>query len=705
MAGQQIAQYYAKVGIMPDMVQFKKIDAYLKQIENKLRAFQNRLSKKNGALNINFNFNTNRLQFDVQKAFLEVSRKVRFPVDNFVVNKQNLVGQVSSAIRQAISQANKSFTLFPKVGRVAASVSGDRSPASYSRANFLHAGGGAGALARYGVQSLPFIGGVYGIGQLNRSNQELISGQLTTQAVLAAKGYSTQEGIQANQWLMNLADDVGFNYMQALPDYNQFLSNALGAGLGVRQSQDIFQGFSEYQTAMGVTPARRKLVQNALSQMLGKGVLSMEEVRRQMAESMPGTMDVFAQAYSEMTGSGLQGQEALAKFYDDIAKGGIKSADILPIVARILSERAAPKLDVMKKSSIAEQARAENAQIRLLETFSKSGGEEGFARFWRETAKIFKEMKPLVEGLGGAFNDLTRIMQPLRMVFEGWNNILETTSELTGLSKTRLLELAAVGGLMASKWGRVATMFTSILLVMEDFAFGMSGKDSYTKDFLDFLQSEGLSSGQAKFAAIAAALTAVATALALISRNSMLPGIGDILGGGKGGKSGGIGKGGAGLGSKIIPTTKALLPLAVAGGVVAAAGSIGGDDSAWSRMNTMAELRQMGQNPLSPFYKNPQLLKTVNSEMHNPSSSYYGRDPAEVEAWLAQNARQNTIDRLLMNQQKYGNMLPGVLKMEVSVEANITAENAEDFAQKFEGKLNEHLKNTLLNFGYTGGSS
>lgn len=272
MAGQQIAQYYAKVGIMPDMVQFKKIDAYLKQIENKLRAFQNRLSKKGGALNINFNFNTNRLQFDVQKAFLEVSRKVRFPVDNFVVNKQNLVGQVSSAIRQAISQANKSFTLFPKVGRVAASVSGDgsvRSPASYSRANLLHAGGGAGALARYGVQSLPFIGGVYGLGQLNRSNQELISGQLTTQAVLAAKGYSTQEGIQANQWLMNLADDVGFNYMQALPDYNQFLSNALGAGLGVGQSQEIFQGFSEYQTAMGVTPARRKLVQNALSQMLG----------------------------------------------------------------------------------------------------------------------------------------------------------------------------------------------------------------------------------------------------------------------------------------------------------------------------------------------------------------------------------------------------------------------------------------------------
>ena len=57
MAGQQISSYYAKVGILPDMAQIKKVDAYLKQVENKLAAFQKRISKKNGALNINFNFN------------------------------------------------------------------------------------------------------------------------------------------------------------------------------------------------------------------------------------------------------------------------------------------------------------------------------------------------------------------------------------------------------------------------------------------------------------------------------------------------------------------------------------------------------------------------------------------------------------------------------------------------------------------------
>lgn len=287
-----ISSYFARVSLRVDKGQIKQVDAYLKSIEKRLMDFQKRMAKS-GKLNINFTFNTNRLQFDVQRAFNEVSRRVRFPVDNFVVNKQNLAGQVSSAIRQAINQANKQVRLTPRMAPVkqgagSATPKQTRSDSSFSRANFLHAGGAGGALARYGVASLPFVGGVYGLGSLNTANQELISGQLTTQAVLAAKGYSTQQGVDANKWLFGLANNVGFNYMEALPDYNQFLSNALGAGLGVGQSQDIFKGFSEYQTAMGVTPARRKLVQNALSQMLGKGVLSMEEVRRQMAESMPG---------------------------------------------------------------------------------------------------------------------------------------------------------------------------------------------------------------------------------------------------------------------------------------------------------------------------------------------------------------------------------------------------------------------------------
>lgn len=170
------------------------------------------------------------------------------------------------ARRQARQQRLTAAT--PASPRIAMASYG-RSPASHNSGNYLRAGGATGAFARYGVGSLPFIGGALGFSSLNRANQEAITTRLTTQAVLQGQGYTEQEGVEAFDWLRNLGNDIGFSYMDASQDYNQFLANSLGAGMDVEGSQGIFKGLSEYQTAMGTTPYRRKLINNALSQMMG----------------------------------------------------------------------------------------------------------------------------------------------------------------------------------------------------------------------------------------------------------------------------------------------------------------------------------------------------------------------------------------------------------------------------------------------------
>lgn len=680
-----ITQYYAKVGIQVDMAQLKKVDRYLQLVEKKLVDFQKRLSKKNGALTVNFNFNTARLQADVQKAFLEVSRRVRFPVDNFVVNKQNLVGQVSSAIRQAVNQANKNITLSPRVSQVSG-----RGQSSISRANFLHAGGAGGALARYGVESLPFIGGAYGVQQLNQANQNMMSANIAAESVLGPEAKARMD------WLSQRANYLGVNYAETLPQFTKFMASASPL-LGGNAAQDVFSSFMQFGRTRGATGVSMNRALNAVAQMGAKGQIMQEELKGQLAEAsgfgeLP---QLFAEAYQMQSGGSLRGAEARAALMKAMEDGLVK-ADILPLVAGLMNELSKGGIEKARTSSIAEQARAQNALTGrggLLQTFSQAGGEEGFARFWRETAKIFKEMKPLVEGLAGAFNDLTKVMQPIRMVFEGWNNILETTSELTGLSKTRLVELAAVGGLMASKWGRVATLFTSILLVMEDFAFGMSGKDSYTKDFLDFLQSEGLSSGQAKFAAIAAALTAVATALALISRNSMLPGIGDVLG--KGGSKGGntapsrfkmpweklagaaaVGVAGAGayyVGANGLPNTNVWnatgadlvtnmgLGAWLGGPLGAAAGGI------WSLGNPT-------------WGSNLQMPKDEFGFQNIPAQD----NDALVKAMMASRFRNS------------GQTAPAETNVSIKVDANITAQDAQGFSENLKLEIDKALGNYNL---------
>src|SRR3989304_9952057 len=110
-----IASYYARVGLQVDRGKLKKVDTYLLSVEKKLKDFQKRLSKKNsGALNINFRLNTARLQIDVQRAFMEVSRRVRFPNENFTINRQNLAAQINAAIRQAVGSANRNLNLTPR---------------------------------------------------------------------------------------------------------------------------------------------------------------------------------------------------------------------------------------------------------------------------------------------------------------------------------------------------------------------------------------------------------------------------------------------------------------------------------------------------------------------------------------------------------------------------------------------------------------
>lgn len=347
------------------------------------------------------------------------------------LRKRELEQRIYNTRRLALIEQRSATLAASRSSQVTSSGgTGGRSSASYGRANYLHAGGAAGAFARYGLSSLPLVGGVFGASAMNRANQEAISARLTTQAVVEAQGL-TGQGPAAFDWLRNQGNRIGFSYMDQAQDYNNFLSNSLGAGLSLGGSQDIYLGFAEYSKAMGITPARQKLVMNALSQMQGKGVVSMEELRRQMAESMPGTMSVFAEAYQTMTGGGLQGQEALAALMEAVPTGTVESAKLLPIVAELMRKRAAPKLDIAMKTSQAEQGRLQNIQSDLMMAASGAGVESGFTRMFKSLTAALKESEPLVLSMARGFDTMSRYassallsVQSITRFFQGRDSLL-----------------------------------------------------------------------------------------------------------------------------------------------------------------------------------------------------------------------------------------------------------------------------------------
>jgi hypothetical protein len=206
-----------------------------------------------------------------------------------------------------------------------------------------------------------------------------------------------------------------------------------------------------------------------------------------MAESLPGTMPIFATAFQEMTGGNLQGQEAIAALLQAVPTGKVRSSEILPIVAREMRKRAAPKLDVAMKTSQAEQARTQNSITSLVQLASDSGVESGFARFFRTINDGLRTATPLVKGLSGSFDDLSKFIQVPMTLFTDLNNIIKNLTEQTGLSEKAFTNLGLAGIALATKWGRVASIFALIAATLQDISFGMQGKDSYTKDFLDWV--------------------------------------------------------------------------------------------------------------------------------------------------------------------------------------------------------------------------
>src|SRR5690554_3947289 len=204
--------------------------------------------------------------------------------------------------------------------------------------------------------------------------------------------------------------------------------------------------------------------------------------------------------------------------YKAMERGEVSSDKILPIVGKLMKASAASGIDAARTSSIAEQARAENAQIALLDTFSKNGGEAGFARFWRTIAWAMKELEPLVKGMAGLFERLSVIMQAPVRLFGMLGTAVGYLNQQFGWSEKNIVTFAALGALMFTKWGKIGAVFTTIAIAIEDLAFGLTGRDSLTKRAMDGLhqltgftvdQTKGIFAVAGAFGTIAAGLWAI----------------------------------------------------------------------------------------------------------------------------------------------------------------------------------------------------
>lgn len=141
------------------------------------------------------------------------------------------------------------------------------------------------------------------------------------------KAFSTIEGSSARgaarlDYLREVSDRLGQNFYQTAEAAKGFF--AAGAGTAVEGDlQKIFESVTEASTALGLSSDEYNRTLLALQQMISKGKVSVEELRQQLGEALPGAFQLFAQAagvstaeLDKMLERGEVGIDVLGKFAD-----------------------------------------------------------------------------------------------------------------------------------------------------------------------------------------------------------------------------------------------------------------------------------------------------------------------------------------------------------------------------------------------------
>lgn len=151
---------------------------------------------------------------------------------------------------------------------------------------------------------------------------------------------------------------------------------------------------------------------------------TLEELTGQLAESLPGAVSLFAEAYQRQTGGNLSGTESIQALQAAMKKRLVKG-DILNTAATIASERAAPSLAMSSRTSQSEQARYQNTINDLVRLANQSGVESGYARIFKTLNDGLEQAGPLVRSLSQGFDELSKQFRVLMLIPQSFQRMLQ----------------------------------------------------------------------------------------------------------------------------------------------------------------------------------------------------------------------------------------------------------------------------------------
>ena len=277
-------------------------------------------------------------------------------------------------------------------------------------------------------------GGFYGVisllGQVVEAYQTL---EAANARLNVATGGDVQRTAEEMDFLRRTADRLGIDLGTLSTEYSKFAISTKGTNLAGANTRKIFLAVAEAAVVSRVSTAELSGTFVALSQIVSKGAVQMEELRQQLGDRLPGALQIMADGLNVTTGELIKMMEQ-----------GQVSADALVPFAEELNKRFGPGLGEALAGTTVGLGRLKNAAFQAMVQFASSGFIDSFNALLKDLTATLQsaDFEAFITRLSGATAVLS---DTLGIVVRNFDLVAAAAGAFVGLKLLGALS-AMVGG-------------------------------------------------------------------------------------------------------------------------------------------------------------------------------------------------------------------------------------------------------------------
>ena len=203
------------------------------------------------------------------------------------------------------------------------------------------------------------------MGVLNEFTQQAIQATAEIESLERTIQF-TSGGESAGQDNINfvraVTKDNRTSLRQGLAGYAGISASAKNTSLEGEATRQIFEAVTKASSAYSISPETQERAFVALSQMIDKQVVSMEELRGQLSEALPGAMAIAARSMNM----------GVREFQRFVSTGELMAEDFIPKFAQQLSAESSAGLVGSADTMVAAISRMDNAVLDLQDSFGRA---------------------------------------------------------------------------------------------------------------------------------------------------------------------------------------------------------------------------------------------------------------------------------------------------------------------------------------------